>query len=474
MRTPEPRVADLMPQALSDPSEPGRSITFLGAAGTVTGSRYLVESGGMRVLVDCGLFQGLKSLRLRNREPFPVDPASLDAVILTHAHLDHTGYLPALCRDGYRGQVYCTPPTADLCAILLPDSGHLQEEEADHAARHGYSKHSPPLPLYTRLDAERSLGSLRRLPFGDRLTIGRGVSFRFSRAGHMLGAASVQLTTPDGEILFSGDLGRPYDSLLPSPEPPPPCDVLVVESTYGDRLHDTSDPADRLAEIIQRTAARGGSVIIPSFAVGRAQSLVYHVHALKTAGRIPDLPVFVDSPMAAEATHAYRAHATELRLSGARLAEVFSAARAVATPTESKRIDRMHEPRVIIAASGMATGGRVLFHLAAMGGDPRNTILFAGYQAAGTRGASLLAGERELKIHGQRIPIRAEVASLDSLSAHADRAEILGWLARMPGRPGECFITHGEPVAADALRRGIEERLGWRCTVPDHRQVARL
>ncbi len=443
-------------------------LTFHGAAGTVTGSKYLVESGKRRILVDCGLFQGLKQLRLRNWKPFPVPPASIDAVILTHAHLDHSGYLPLLVRQGFRGPVYCTPPTLDLCSVLLPDSGYLQEEEAATANRYGYSKHKPALPLYTRADAVKSLGSLEAIDFGVDTEVARGISFRFSRAGHMLGGASIRLQAPDTSIVFSGDLGRLEDPMLPSPETPDPADYLVVESTYGDRLHEKTSPADLLAEVISRTAARGGCVIIPSFAVGRAQTILLHLHRLHQQRRLPPIPIYLDSPMAGRASDAYLRHAEETRLSSKECLAVCDFAEFVESVDESKKIDRMLVPRVIISASGMATGGRVVHHLKMLAGDDRNTIIFAGYQAAGTRGAAIVGGAESVKIHGGYVPVRAEVVQLNNLSAHADYEEILTWLGRFSGQPRNTFITHGEPVAADALRLRISENLGWDATVPEH------
>jgi metallo-beta-lactamase family protein len=449
-------------------------ITFLGATGTVTGSKYLVTAGTRRLLVDCGLFQGLKQLRLRNREPLPFDPASLDAVLLTHAHLDHSGYLPLLVRDGFRGPVHCTPATQDLCGILLPDSGHLQEEEAEYANRHGYSKHRPALPLYTQADAERCLHSLRPIPFGQELALGGGLSAIFRPAGHILGAAMIELRADGVTTLFSGDLGRPDDPLLPPPAVPRDADYLLVESTYGDRRHERVDPLDQLEAAIKRTSARGGVVLIPAFAVGRTQTLLYLLHRLKREGRIPDLPIFVDSPMAASAIRIFQEHPEEHRLTPAECDAVCAVARAVESVEESKAIDRMRYPRVIISASGMATGGRVLHHLKAFAPDPRNTVLFVGYQAAGTRGAAMLGGAKSIKIHGQYVPVHAEVGVLENLSAHADYAEILDWLRRFGKAPGETFIVHGEPVAADALRLRIEETLGWRCRVPEYRERAVL
>jgi len=443
-------------------------ITFLGATGTVTGSKYLVESGNRRVLVDCGLFQGVKQLRLRNRTPLPFDASTLDAVILTHAHLDHSGYLPVLVRSGYGGPVYCTEATRDLCGILLPDSGHLQEEEAEFANRHGFSRHHPALPLYTRADAVRALEQLQPLPYDHDQALPGGMRFRFLRAGHILGSAMIHLRNSDTDILFSGDLGRLEDPVMPPPDTVHRATHLVVESTYGDRLHPDVDPADRLAEIVTRTARRGGAVVIPAFAVGRTQSLLHLMHRLREERRIPDIPVYLDSPMATEATEIFQSHPDEHRLSADEARAACGVARVVTSVEESKHIDRMRVPRVIISASGMATGGRVVHHLKALVPDPKNTILFVGHQAAGTRGSAMLGGAASIKIHGGYIPIRAELAVLHNVSAHADYAEIMQWLGRFQGAPLTTWITHGEPVAADALRHRIEEQLGWKVIVPDY------
>lgn len=449
-------------------------LTFLGAAGTVTGSKYLLETDGARILVDCGLFQGLKQLRLRNRQPFPVDPASIDAVLLTHAHLDHSGYLPLLVRDGFSGPIYCTPATADLCGILLPDSGYLQEEEAEFANRHGYSKHRPALPLYTQQDALRSLDFLRPIPPGSPLEPSGGFRAHLHPAGHIQGASMVEVRTDEGSVLFSGDLGRPHDPLLPPPARIEQADYLLVESTYGDREHPRVDPLAELERIIQRTAGRGGVVLIPSFAVGRTQSLLYLLHRLRTTGRMPDMPIYVDSPMAASAIEIFRRHPAEHNLTRAECDAVCSVARAVESVEESKEIGRMRVPRVIISASGMATGGRVVHHLKALAPDPRNTVLFTGHQAVGTRGAAMVGGARAVKIHGHYVPVHAEVAVLDNLSAHADAPEILDWLRGFSKAPDRTFIVHGEPAAADALRLKIEETLGWETHVPEHGETAML
>ena len=449
-------------------------LTFLGGAGTVTGSKYLLEHKGRRVLVDCGLFQGLKQLRLRNWEPLPVDAASIDAVVLTHAHIDHSGYLPALARQGFRGPVFATEATRDLAALMLPDSGHLQEEDAEFANRHGFSKHHPALPLYTEEDGRRVLRQFRPRAYGEAFEPVPGVQVRFSQAGHILGAASVHVSWDGGSLLFSGDLGRDDDLLMRPPEPPPAADGVLLESTYGDRLHEPEDPATLLAQVVNRTAARGGIVVVPAFAVGRAQALLHLLARLKEERRIPDLPVFLNSPMAADVTEIYHRHHGEHRLDDAQCRRMCEAARIVNTVEESRKLNDLRFPAVIVSASGMATGGRVVHHLKAFAPDRRNTILLAGYQAAGTRGAALAAGAREVKIHGEHVPVRAEVVTLGSLSAHADRGELLRWVGKLPRPPKRVFVTHGEPVAADSLRQAIEESHGWPCTVPEHLQAVEL
>ena len=449
-------------------------LTFLGAAGTVTGSKYLLEHGGRRLLVDCGLFQGLKQLRLRNWDRFPLPADAVDAVVLTHAHIDHSGYLPALARQGFRGPVFATEATRDLAALMLPDSGHLQEEDAEFANRHGFSKHHPALPLYTEEDGRRVLRQFRPRAYGEAFEAIPGVQVRFSPAGHILGAASVHVTWEGRSLLFSGDLGRDDDLLMHPPEPPPAADDVLLESTYGDRVHEPEDPATLLAQVINRTAARGGIVVVPAFAVGRAQALLHLVARLKEERRIPDLPVFLNSPMAANVTGIYHRHRAEHRLDDAQCRRMCEAARIVNTVEESRKLNDLRFPAVIVSASGMATGGRVVHHLKAFAPDRRNTILLAGYQAAGTRGAALVAGAKEIKIHGVHVPVRAEVVSLGSLSAHADRDELLRWIGKLPKPPRRVFVTHGEPVAADSLRQAIEERHGWPVTVPEHLQAVEL
>ena len=450
------------------------TIQFLGATSTVTGSKYLVHAAGKQVLVDCGLFQGFKQLRLRNWGQFPVDPKSIDAVVLTHAHLDHSGYLPLLVKNGYKGPIFCTAATADLCGILLPDSGHLQEEDARYANRRGFSKHRPALPLYTEEDAKRCLSQLRPVEFAQSIKIAPGVDMRLLLAGHILGAAMIEMRCEGRILLFSGDLGRPNDLVMQPPARVEHADFLVIESTYGNRRHDVKDPLDVLADVITRTVARQGVVIIPAFAVGRAQTLLYAIHLLKIARRIPDVPVYLNSPMAVDATNIYHRHRIEHRLTEEQCKSMCTTAKFVNSVEESKALNNKRGPMILISASGMLTGGRVLHHLKAFAPDARNTILLSGFQSGGTRGAALAAGAETVKIHGEQIPIRAEVATLSNLSAHADYVEMLDWLGHFSGPPKQTFITHGEPAAADALRLSIEEKLKWQCTVPEYLERASL
>lgn len=449
-------------------------ITFLGATGTVTGSKYLVAAGSKKLLIDCGLFQGFKQLRLRNREPLPIKPRQIDAVLLTHAHLDHSGYIPLLVREGFSGKIYSTPATRDLCRILLPDSGFLQEEDAAYANKKKFSKHAPALPLYTQEDAERSLRQFRTVEFGRDFDLGGSLSFQFKPAGHLLGAAMISLRDDDTSFLFSGDLGRPNDLLMAAPSEIGRTDYLVIESTYGNRRHDPADPKKALASIINRTVSRGGIVVIPSFAVGRAQAVLYLIHLLKAAHEIPDIPVYLNSPMAVEATDLYCDHREEHRLAPDQCRAMCRAAQVVNSVEESKRVNGLKDPMILISASGMATGGRVLHHLKTFAPDERNTVFFVGFQAGGTRGEAMVNGAEVVKIHGAYIPVRAEVATLENLSAHADADEIMTWLGHLEAPPRKTFITHGEPAAADALRHRIEEKLGWRCRIPDYLEKVEL
>ena len=449
-------------------------ISFLGGAGTVTGSKYLIDVGKHRVLVDCGLFQGFKQLRERNWAPFPLPPSQIDAVLLTHAHLDHSGYLPKLVRDGFAGPIISTHATLRLCELLLPDSAHLMEADAAYANKKGFSKHKPALPLYTQPDAIRALDAFRPRGFHEPVAVLEGCRATFRPAGHILGAASVELDCDGTRIVFSGDVGRYSDATMVDPEPVAGADYLVVESTYGNRRHNPASPEEALEEVIERTARRGGTVIIPAFAVGRAQSLLFHLSQLRKRGRLAEVPVYLDSPMAVNASTIFCDHLGEHRLTAEQCREACGIATYVRETEASKALSQDAMPKVIISASGMATGGRVLHHLKRFAPDRRNTILLAGFQAGGTRGAALRDGATELKIHGDYIPIRAEVASLDMVSAHADRDELLRWLGGFESAPTTTFVTHGEPAASDEFRHCIAEKLGWPARVPEHGEQVTL
>lgn len=442
------------------------SLTSLGGAGTVTGSKHLLEHEGSRLLVDCGLFQGRKELRLKNWQPLPIKPSSIDAVILTHAHLDHSGYLPRLVRDGFRGPIYATPATIDVARLILLDSAYLQEKDAEFANRHGFSKHRPALPLYTKADAERALDRFRPVDFHRQIGVPGGFELQFRRAGHILGAATADVRVGGLSVLFSGDLGRYGDALMHDPEPVDRADYLVVESTYGNRTHPDVGPAEALGEVVERTVRRGGTVIIPAFAVGRAQSLLYHLWQLKQAGRLGLVPIYVDSPMATDATALLHQHRADHRLAPEVCSEVCATATYVRDVAASKQLSANRMPKVIISASGMASGGRVLHHIKAFGDDPRNTILFSGFQAAGTRGRAMIEGQRQVKIHGGWIDIRAEVDELSMLSAHADVDEIMRWLSGFRRPPAQTFIVHGEPSSSKGLGERIEQDLGWKHRIP--------
>jgi metallo-beta-lactamase family protein len=443
-------------------------LTFAGAAGTVTGSKYGITVEERSLLVDCGLFQGLKELRLRNWAPPPFDPRAIQSVLLTHAHLDHAGYLPLLVKLGFTGHVLSTRATRDLAEILLRDSGHLQEEEAAYANRHRYSKHSPALPLYSERDAEEAIRRFVPIDWDRRIELGGGLGVRFLPAGHLLGAAMIALEVGERSVLFSGDLGRANDSIMRPPARPPVVDYLVVESTYGDRVHSPLDAKRALGDIIRRTAERKGVLVIPAFCVGRAQEVLHLVAELKHAREVPDLPVYLNSPMAKDATELYCRYQAEHRLSAAACEAMYRGATIVNSVDDSKRLNTAPGPMIIVAGSGMATGGRVLHHIEAFAPDARNTLLFVGYQAAGTRGASIVSGARTVKMHGVHVPIRAEVARLDGLSSHADSSEILGWLRGFERPPLQTFVTHGEPAASSALAERIRTELGWNVTVPEY------
>ena len=455
-------------------------LTFLGATGTVTGSKYLLtsktESGASkRILIDCGLFQGLKQLRLRNWAVLPINPKNIQAVILTHAHIDHSGYLPLLVKNGFSGKVYCSEATRDLCEVLLLDSAHLQEEEARYANKGGFSKHNPALPLYTQEDAQNALALLTPVDYEKDIDLGDGLILKLFPSGHILGSAFVRIHNKKTSILFSGDIGRPHDVLMKAPATIKQADYLVLESTYGNRLHDQTDPKVKLAEVINQAVQRKGVVVIPVFAVGRAQELLYYIHLLKSSGAIDNnIPVYLNSPMAVDATAIFNHFKSEHRLTPEQSYALCHTAHMVNSIEASKQLNETKGPMIILSASGMATGGRVVHHLKAFAPNPNNTILFAGFQAAGTRGAAMLGGAESIKIHGEYVPVRAKVELISNLSAHADFSEIIAWLGGFQSPPKKTFITHGEPVAADAMRLHIEEQLHWRVTVPDYLETVTL
>lgn len=445
-------------------------LSFLGATQTVTGSKYLLESGGKKVLIDCGLFQGRKDLRLLNWQNLPIKASQIDAVILTHAHIDHSGYIPKLVKAGFKGTVYCSDATLDLCKILLPDSGFLHEADAKSANHHGYSKHHPALPLYTEEDAVKSLKHFKAVSLGFPHIIADEFKFTLHRAGHILGACFIHIEDSNGtSVLFSGDIGRMHNPIIKPPAKIQNADYLVVESTYGDRLHSTDNPTEDIGHIIRKTARRGGTVLIPAFAVGRAQMILYYLYVLKNKGEIPNLPIYLDSPMAINVTKLLQKHMNDHRLSEEECDAICSIATYTCTAEESKAINNTNGmPKVIISASGMATGGRILHHLKHYLGDRRNTILFTGYQAQGTRGDRLVKGEKTIKIHGSMWPVNADVVNLDSTSAHADYGEILKWLENFKSPPKSVFITHGEETSANTLKDKIQNKFGWDAIVPTY------
>lgn len=459
-------------------------LSFLGGVGTVTGSRFLLEAGGARILVDAGLFQGMKELRLRNRAPFPVDPSTIDAVIVSHAHLDHVGYLPVLVEGGFSGPVLATPGTAELAAIVLADSARLQEEEAEYANRRGFSKHSPALPLYTEESARRALRQFRPVHYDQPIQAAPGVELRLRPAGHILGSATVTLSL-DGPtsrtLFFSGDVGRPHHPLLRPPGPPPPADVVVVESTYGDRRHEDETRAlDRLAQAVIKTATRGGVVVIPAFAVDRTEVILMALRRLTREGRIPALPVYADSPMALDVLGVYRRaiadHDPEVRADlGAGEEDPFDPGKLeeVRSPQESRLLHDVRYPAIILSASGMVTGGRVLHHLAHRLPDHRNTVVLTGYQAEGSRGRQLADGARAVKMLGRYVPVRADVVQIDAFSVHADADELLAWLRPMPD-PDVAFVVHGTPAASQAFRRRLASKRGWTVVVPSPGERVRV
>lgn len=464
------------------------TLSFWGGVGTVTGSKYLIETDRARVLVDCGLFQGLKTLRERNWQEPPFDPRSVYAVLITHAHIDHTGYLPRLVRQGFRGPVYCSNGTADLLKILLPDAGRLQEEDADYRNRHNLTKHNPALPLYTEKDAFAALQLMEPVSnSGEPVPVAPGIRAGFRIAGHILGSSLVLVEVEGAgadhlgrRVLFSGDLGHYNQPIIRDPVAPLACDYLVVESTYGNRLHDAEDPKSALKRIINDAAQRGGPILIPAFAVGRSQEILYLIRELEDEKAIPILPVCLDSPMAAAATMAYAKRTEEQDEDYASvLARPQHPLRTHSMITcssreESKQLNEVKGTRVIISASGMMTGGRVLRHALRLVSDPNTTLLFVGYQAAGTTGRRILDGEKEVKIMGQWVPVRCRIERIGSFSAHADWQEILHWLKGMPNAPRQTFLTHGEPAAAEAMAAHIRETFAWPAIVPVYGQRVEL
>jgi metallo-beta-lactamase family protein len=451
------------------------TITFLGGAGTVTGSKYLVRAAGRQMLLECGLFQGLKPLRLRNWDRPPFDPRAVDAVLLSHAHLDHSGYLPILARNGFRGPIHCTPATASLLPIVLRDAAHIQDEDTRRANQHGYTKHHPALPLFSAADVEHVLPLLQVHAYGERYPVANTFHARFGRAGHILGSATIDLeieANPAVRLVYSGDLGRWGRPILRDPEFATLADVLLIESTYGGRVH-AGTPAERLATIITETARRGGVVIIPSFAIGRTQELIWTIRALEDAGRLPTVSVFIDSPMAIDVTDIYCRHPEDHDIDMTALMDQKRCPlccrqyHLVRTAEESKALANRRDPMIIIAGSGMATGGRVLHHLKRCLPDHRNTVLLPGFQAAGTRGRALQNGARTIRIHGQDVSVRARVETIDGLSAHADRTELLRWLRGFSRPPARTYIVHGEPEGADALAAAIQSELGWTAVVAE-------
>jgi metallo-beta-lactamase family protein len=450
------------------------TLGFHGATETVTGSKFLLSHDGQRVLIDCGLFQGYKQLRQRNWQALPFPAKQVDAVVLTHAHVDHSGALPLLTKQGFSGRIHATEGTTALCQILLPDAAHLQEQDAEYANRKGFSRHRPALPLYDSRDAKHALEHFRPHPFDREFTPAKHFTASFARAGHILGAASVHIQVGDRSILFSGDLGRSNDPLIRPPAARRPSDYVVIESTYGNRLHGSADPRDALAEVIERTTTRGGSVVVPAFSVGRTQALLLLLEQLREAGRLPHVPIYLDSPMAIAATELYRDHPDTHRLDARTCERMCSIAHYVREVEDSKQLDRLDHPIILISASGMATGGRVVHHLRHFLPDARHTVLLTGFQAGGTRGGKLLAGDERIRIHGEWVPVHAEIASLDMLSAHADRDELLTWLRTSDHQPRRVFIVHGELEAAEHLRERITDELGWDCAVPEYRDEVEL
>ncbi len=449
-------------------------LQFLGGAGTVTGSKYLLTCNNKKILIDCGLFQGIKSLRLKNWDGFPVEASEIDSIILTHAHIDHSGYIPRLIKNGFRGKIYSTAATKDVCKILLPDCGYLLEEEAAYLNKSKRTKHNPALPLFTAKEAEQALKYFEAVPFKEKINISPNLSFKFQYAGHILGAASVIVDASGRKIAFTGDVGRLQDMVFYPPEPLPEIDYLVTESTYGNRLHEDTGPLEDLEKIVNETFNREGIILIPAFAVGRAQTLMYYLSVLKKHNRIPKMPMFMNSPMATSFSDVFRKYKDLHRLSESECAGIDNVMTFIRTPEESKALNDRKGPMLIISASGMLTGGRVLHHLNAFASHPQNTILLTGFQSAGTRGEALQRGAKEIKIHGAYVPVNAQVSVLDNMSAHADYKELMEWFRKSKISPRKVFVTHGELSAADEFRRRLSETFKWDCFVPEHNDKVKL
>jgi metallo-beta-lactamase family protein len=443
-------------------------VTFWGAAGTVTGSRFHIRTERSQILVDCGQFQGNRALRRRNWEPFPVDPSEIDAVVLTHAHIDHSGYLPALVRDGFRGPIWCTRATKDLCELLLRDSAMLQEEEAYYANKHRSSRHDPALPLFTIDDAQAAIDLLQTRMFDHEFPVTDDLTASFSRVGHILGASCVRISDGESSVLFSGDVGRSNDPIMKPPSPPPTADMLVLESTYGDRLHAPTDPSEELAAIATETLGRGGILLIPSFAVGRTQTILHLLAELRWNGNIPDVPIYLNSPMAIDATEIMLEYSSEHRLTSDECRRISEGVHFTASVEDSIELTRTSGPMIVLSASGMATGGRVLHHLRQVLPQPESTVVFVGHQAAGTRGQLLADGAPSVRIFGEFVDVQCSIRHIQSLSAHADRNELIDWISQMEQPPQMTYIVHGEPSAAEAMCNEIETRLGWTVDIADH------